>query len=143
MLAERRDDPALAVASADELAAELAVGPASALPAVLQSLSRPVRLLRGKDVDPARAVDERLFEGSDERALWSTYLAVRESVHEGIGCKAWLAAVEPIVQPVDSFFTNVFVMADDERVRDNRLAIVRDLARLSSGVLALEELPGF
>jgi glycyl-tRNA synthetase len=37
----------------------------------------------------------------------------------------------------------VFVMCDDEGVRNNRLAMLRDLAALPRGILDLAQLPGF
>ena len=37
----------------------------------------------------------------------------------------FLAAAEHLIGPVDAFFDNVFVMADDEGVRRNRLALLR------------------
>ena len=37
----------------------------------------------------------------------------------------FLAAAERLIGPVDAFFDNVFVMAEDEGVRRNRLALLR------------------
>ena len=40
---------------------------------------------------------------------------------------AALAQISKLRQPVDLFFDKVMVMVDDERVRANRLALLRDL----------------
>ena len=40
-------------------------------------------------------------------------------------------------------FDSVFVMCEDPRVRDNRLALLREVAGLSEGVVKFDELPGF
>ena len=46
-------------------------------------------------------------------------------------------------EPVTSFFDNVFVMAEDERVKSNRIALLRQLAAFTDGIVDLGELPGF
>jgi glycyl-tRNA synthetase len=46
-------------------------------------------------------------------------------------------------EPVTKFFDNVFVMAEDERVRCNRIALLRQLAAFTDNIVDLEELPGF
>lgn len=47
------------------------------------------------------------------------------------------------VAPINAYFEKVFVMAEDEKVRNNRLAFLRDLAALPRGVVDLSQLPGF
>ena len=144
MLAERGDDPALAIASAQELAAELAAGADSALPAVLTALSRPTRLVRGQPAPPvATAVDAALFDCDAERELHAAYAAAAARVAPGMAVAEWLEVAAGLVAPVDTFFDSVFVMADDAAVRENRLALVRAVAALPRGVLDLSELPGF
>eukprot|EP01025_Chloroclados_australasicus_P031330 TRINITY_DN31705_c0_g2_i1.p5 TRINITY_DN31705_c0_g2~~TRINITY_DN31705_c0_g2_i1.p5 ORF type:complete len:122 (-),score=22.76 TRINITY_DN31705_c0_g2_i1:136-501(-) len=121
----------------------MSAGDASPLARVLQAMSRPTRLIRGKDVDADAAVDEALFDCDEERALSAAAAEVRQQLSRDMGVSEWLAAMDNLVEPVDAFFTNVFVMAEDETVRRNRLALVRDVAQLSNGVLDLAELPGF
>ena len=48
-----------------------------------------------------------------------------------------------LVEPTDAFFDKVFVMCDDEGMRRNRLALLRDIAALPSGIINFAELPGF
>jgi len=43
---------------------------------------------------------------------------------------------------VDDFFERVMVMDDDIERRNNRLALLRDVQRLLSGVADLSRLPG-
>ena len=45
--------------------------------------------------------------------------------------------------PVAAFFDSVFVMCEDAKVKENRLALLREVAALSEGVVKLDELPGF
>jgi glycyl-tRNA synthetase len=50
---------------------------------------------------------------------------------------------QALVQPTDAFFDKVFVMCDDEGMRRNRLALLRDIAALPSGIINFAQLPGF
>lgn len=43
-------------------------------------------------------------------------------------------------EPVDAFFENVFVMADDEHIRQNRLALCVKIASLPHGILDLSHI---
>eukprot|EP00892_Ulva_mutabilis_P006376 jgi/Ulvmu1/410/UM001_0417.1 len=143
VLNEQSDDVARAVASARELAAELRAGDASPLPAVTTALSRPTRLVRGKDAAAGAAVDEALLSCEEERRLWEVVQAVKGQLHGEMGVKEWVGVVSAVVGPVDEFFTNVLVMADDDAVRANRLALSQEVASVSEGFVDLAELPGF
>jgi glycyl-tRNA synthetase len=143
VLQERSDDAALAVQSAMELAREVEANSASLLPQVLTALSRPTRLVKGKQKEAKGEVDSTLFTSDDEKKLWVTLKSVREQIKPGMSVGEWLQAVSALVEPIDSFFSNVLVMDKDESVRCNRLALSRAVAELSTGVVDLAELPGF
>ena len=53
---------------------------------------------------------------------------------------AALAQVSRLRQPVDAFFDKVMVMVDDERVRANRLALLRDLLSEFSTIADFSEI---
>jgi glycyl-tRNA synthetase beta subunit len=144
VLAERGDDPALAAATAEELQAALAAGESGPLRAAMTALSRPTRIVRGKEIDPSWRVDASKFEGPEEAAL---HEALREAQGKlaggGKSVPEWLDAVGGLVSPIDAFFEKVFVMCDDEGVRRNRLALLRDVAAVADGYFDLSQLPGF
>jgi len=48
-----------------------------------------------------------------------------------------------LIQPLEDFFNSVFVMAEDERVRNNRLTLLRKVESLPKGIADLSVLPGF
>jgi len=54
-----------------------------------------------------------------------------------------LAATAELVEPVDAYFDKVFVMTDNEQVKRSRLALLRQIASLSEGILDFSQLPGF
>jgi glycyl-tRNA synthetase beta subunit len=147
VLAERGHTPASSAAAAAALAAEASARP-ERYAAVLAALARPTRLVRGKTLPPAAAsgtVDPALFAQDEERALHAALLTAEAALAaaDGDDVAALFAAAAPLAAPVDAFFTSVFVMAEDEALRANRLALAQRLARLPKGVVDLAQLPGF
>jgi glycyl-tRNA synthetase beta chain len=53
-----------------------------------------------------------------------------------------LRALVALRAPVDAFFDGVMVMDENPLKRDNRLALLRDVQILLSGVADLSRLPG-
>jgi glycyl-tRNA synthetase len=116
----------------------------------MTALSRPTRIVRGKTVDASVAVDPALFENAEEKQLHAAYQAVSRQLQGSSGSSSssvdvasWLAAVQALVGPIDAFFDKVFVMCEDEKVRANRLALLRDVAGITKGFVDLSQLPGF
>ncbi|HIJ81728.1 MAG TPA: glycine--tRNA ligase subunit beta [Desulfuromonadales bacterium] len=78
-------------------------------------------------------VDPTLFRDPAEGGLYETFQSVKISVEGRISAGDWLDALTEIATlrgPVDSFFDKVMVMADDEKVRTNRLALLTAMARM-------------
>ena len=98
----------------------------------------------GPDVDH-EIVAKRLVEPA-EQALFEALQAARADVTPLLAARSYTAALERLAglrAPVDRFFDDVMVMADDAAVRNNRLALlgelrqsfldIADLSRLSPG----------
>jgi len=145
-LAEVGDNPARAAGAAAALDAELARGGAGTgevLGRAMEALARPTRLTRGKELGEGVQVDESLFEQDEERDLYAALAEVRGRVGADMAVPAFLAEAAKLQGPVGAFMDGVFVMAEDDRVRANRLALLRDVAQLSRGIVDLSLLPGF
>lgn len=74
-----------------------------------------------------------LFEKDCEAGLVSAFTAVKRRVSQLLDegdVEAALLAVAGLRPSVDAFFDGVMVMAPDEKIRKNRLAILRDIAAL-------------
>lgn len=79
------------------------------------------------------AVEPSLFEEPAENELYQAFLQVKTSVNNSIVAGAWrdvLAGVATLRIPVDNFFDKTMVMAEDERIRTNRLALLTEIAGL-------------
>lgn len=140
VLTERANWPSLATKSAYKMEA---LSRGELLPKVIEAYSRPTRIVRGKDVDPYFEVDELAFETNEERALWSAFLSVKSIIHPGIEIDRFIQTSSQLIQPLEDFFNNVFVMVEDDRIRKNRLALLKKIADLPSGIVDLSVLPGF
>ncbi|MEA5115367.1 MAG: glycine--tRNA ligase subunit beta [Geobacteraceae bacterium] len=82
-------------------------------------------------------VDESLFQEDAERELFSSFAGVGTIARGMIAKKDYLAALVEIAGlrgPVDAFFDRVMVMAEDERVRNNRLALLTGISRLFGAI---------
>ena len=154
VLAEHGNDPAAAASEAAALGAEASgTGTSARFAAVLAALARPTRLVRSKAATGAAAsVDPALFTQQEEKDVYAALLAAEAALAAAQqGAKAsgtpvvpaFFGAVQPLTGPIDAFFANVLVMADDAAVKGNRLALAQRLANLPKGVADLSCLPGF
>ncbi|XBI77548.1 hypothetical protein VPH35_070628 [Triticum aestivum] len=140
VLMERANCPYLASQTAAEMEA---FSRTQDFPKIVEAYSRPVRIIRGKQIESAWEVDASAFEKEEEKALWSAYLEAADKIHSGVDVKTFAEASLLLIQPLEDFFNNVFVMAEDERIRNNRLALLQKVASLTKGIADLSVLPGF
>ncbi|RXH93417.1 hypothetical protein DVH24_013993 [Malus domestica] len=140
VLAERANSPCLAARSACKMEA---LSKGELFQKVVEAYSRPTRIVRGKDVDPHIEVDEAAFETDEEKALWNSFLSVQNKICHGIEVDEFVAVSSQLLQPLEDFFNHVFVMVEEERIRKNRLALLKKVSDLPRGVADLSILPGF
>ncbi len=87
--------------------------------------------------------DDRLLIEEAERALWQTYLAVKEESMPLIEAGKYQEALREFLklkQSIDHFFDEVFVMVEDQVIRENRLALLQKIAKLFLSVADLSYL---
>jgi glycyl-tRNA synthetase beta chain len=90
-------------------------------------------------------VDPALFEGEAERALFDALRALTPRAldqYQSGDYTAMLVSLAALRAPVDHFFDKVMVMAEDGKLRNNRLALLRDLHDLMNRVADLSKLAG-
>jgi glycyl-tRNA synthetase len=109
---------------------------------ILPGFARCVRIIRsaGMDDRPLTIDDGKLVE-KEERNL---YKAVQSSiVQRPSSVDDFLETVAGLVPSINAFFDKVLVMAEQEDLRRNRLALVGRIAGLSGGLADLSKLEGF
>ena len=82
-------------------------------------------------------IDETLFQDAAEGALFKAFQSVQSKVAAAVSGREYVTALTEIAGlrgPVDDFFDKVMVMAEDERIKRNRLALLTGIARLFGGI---------
>ena len=83
-------------------------------------------------------VDQALFTDPAEGELCQAVADVKSSVEEKVAAHAYLEALTLIATlrgPIDTFFEKVMVMAEEQAVRANRLALLTAIVRLVGGIV--------
>ena len=90
-------------------------------------------------VDPGRLVEpaEQALHHALRAALDDTAPLLEQRDYVGT-----LKRLADLQQPVDAFFAGTMVMADDAALRDNRLALLRQVADRFAAVASVERLSG-
>jgi len=79
------------------------------------------------------SLDPGLFECDEERSLYQDYLLVKDQFLSQVNRGDYPAALAVLVRlkkPVDAFFNSVLVMAENEKVRFNRLSLLEAISIL-------------
>jgi len=129
---------------------------------LLTAYSRPSRIVReypirfplhpemfteGAEQELCRAV---LDKQSDREAL-KVATALRRTAAQAkakqpavvSGVDELMQMLQPLVQPIDTFFDKVFVMVEEQDVRENRLALLQRIAELPEGIVDLTKVLGY
>ena len=99
------------------------------------AFKRVVNIIKKADDRQEGVVDQSIFEHESEPALLAAYESVKsrfeKDLDKGLFNEA-LVKIASLRDPVDAFFEGVMVMADDIKVRHNRLALLGQIAALFS-----------
>lgn len=97
------------------------------------AFKRVANIMKKSGQSAGDAVDQALFEDAAEKALYSAVLAVQQEVDtclENGSFDMALTKIASLRPSVDAFFDEVLVMAEDEKIRGNRLALLGYIASL-------------
>lgn len=73
-------------------------------------------------------VDAALFETDEEKELMKAYTSARSAAESLIEAHDFVGVIDDfkdLAEPINAFFDAVMVMADDEKIRKNRLALLK------------------
>ena len=82
---------------------------------------------------PPYAVNPDLFSEKEERELWSSFSIIRDNALPLMAAGEFASAQSMIFKlqaPLNAFFDKILVMAEDKRVRQNRLAQLQAISQL-------------
>jgi glycyl-tRNA synthetase len=106
-------------------------------PKLLAAFSRCARITAKADVGAPKAlVDD---PSPEARALAQAVAGVAKPTDVA----GWVAAIEAIETPINTFFDKTMVMAEDANLRQSRLALLGRIVALADGVVDASKLEGF
>ncbi len=91
-----------------------------------------------------KKINETLFEGNAEKVLYQTLISrekIVNNLYQNSDYTGALTELSTLKDPVDQFFNDVMIMAKDEKVRQNRLALLGSIRALLSKVADISLLP--
>jgi len=106
------------------------LGRDAALAELAQIFERLRNITKGHELT---SFDPELFQQEEERELWREYLKAEGRVRQALANRDFAGALEallPLGGPLHRYFEKVFVMVEDERIRENRLSFLRALLSL-------------
>jgi glycyl-tRNA synthetase len=136
VLAEQSASPAASARAVKQLSAWVGREDWSS---ILDGFARCVRITR--DQKEAFKVNEKLFADKEEKDLFAALQA--NSKKHPATVDEFLNVVVKLVPAINAFFDKVLVMAEDKKVKENRLGLLQSIASLSRGVADLSKLEGF
>ena len=109
---------------------------------ILPGYARCVRIIRSAKADTKKLkVNPKKFVEEEEKKL---YDAIQKNVEsQPSSVDEFLNIVVELIPSINAFFDKVLVMAEDEKIKQNRLALVGQVANLSDGIADLSKLEGF
>lgn len=136
-------NPASLVDFARRLAAVqafISLEPAASLAAANKRIANILKKAEGEGGD---AVKEKLLTDPAEVALAKALAGARQKVAPMLEAREYtdvLTALAELREPVDHFFDDVMVMADDKAIRNNRLSLLSELRALFLNVADISRL---
>ncbi len=111
--------------------------------ASLAAANKRIGNILKKAEDAVVPVDAALLTEPAEKALAGVVERVRPDVAARFGVNDYSGSLKVLAQarePVDAFFNDVMVMAEDPRIRGNRVALLRELHGLMNQVADISKL---
>lgn len=106
---------------------------------ILPGYARCVRITR--DQKESFKVDEKTLVEAEEKALFK---ALQETANQQpTTVNEFLEIIVKLIPSINAFFDKVLVMAEDKKVKENRLGLLQRIASLSHGIADLSHLDGF
>jgi glycyl-tRNA synthetase len=107
----------------------------------LDAFGRCVRITR--DLKETYVVDESLIAEEAERELLNAVTAAEATQCANGSVDDFLKVFTPMIPAINLFFDKVLVMAEEEKLKRNRLGLLQRVAKLAEGVADFSKLEGF
>lgn len=98
---------------------------------VLIAFKRAMNILKGITLE--RGIDPSSLSEAPEKELYEAFLRAKGNIERSLANRGYESALQEMIKmkrPIDAFFDGVMVMVDDEKTRDNRLALLDAIGKL-------------
>lgn len=115
-------------------------GTGAGMQKAVQAFTRISNLMKHATIE---VIDETLFAAPAERSLYQEYIVARQAIDQMMIAKNYpgvLRVMIQMAQPIDIFFGEVMVMAEDAEVRNNRLALLKAITNLTGSIADLSKI---
>ena len=112
-------------------------------PGFIHTITAATRAFNLSRNAPGLRVNISLFQEKEEHSLYNHYLKVKEIIEKLIKRHCYddvFLNLETMNVPIDTFFDKILVMVEDEKIRSNRLALLRTIADLYFSVADLTKI---
>jgi glycyl-tRNA synthetase len=109
--------------------------------ATLQAYARCARITRSQPGD--RQVDPKIFQDEAEKTLFGALRTAEDQERDPGSVDGFRTAFTPMISPINAFFEEVLVMAEDPKLQSNRLGLLDRVVALAAGVADFSQLEGF
>lgn len=116
------------------------VGAGPEMQKAVQAFTRISNLMKHATVE---TIDETLFAVDAERSLYEQYEKARTAAASMMAAEDYhgvLGIMINLTQPIDVFFGEVMVMAEDVAVRNNRLALLKAITKLTGTIADISKI---
>jgi glycyl-tRNA synthetase len=139
VLAEQSANPAVAARAVKQLSAWVKREDWSS---ILDGFARCVRIIRSANLDDKPlTIDDTALVEKEEKDLHAAIQSF--AVNRPASVDEFLEVVTKLIPSITAFFDKVLVMAEDVKVKENRLGLLQKIAVLSKGIADLSKLEGF
>lgn len=98
---------------------------------VVIGFKRAMNILKGNP--SGDRTNPALFKETPERDLYQAFRRAKEQIEVALNQRDYPSALQAMIQmkkPIDDFFDGVMVMVEDKAIRNNRLALLREIGQL-------------
>ena len=106
---------------------------------LLPAYARCVRITRSQET--VYTADKSVLVEKVEKDLFD--LTQKAIAVEIDSIEAFVKSFTPLIDPINAFFDQVLVMAEDEKLKESRLGLLQEIAGMMDGIADLSKIEGF
>ena len=106
---------------------------------LLPAYARCVRITRSQET--IFTADKSVLVEKVEKDLFD--LTQKAIAVEIDSIETFVKSFTPLIDPINAFFDQVLVMAEDEKLKESRLGLLQEIASMLDGIADLSKIEGF